>query len=129
LLLDAIHLGTLLVIIVQFLERAMSLTLNTYFDSDATGAIETLTLRPIAPASSTLIRIASVAYNGVTIPADPSGTSFTFTVLSGFNLLTVGLIAPTFSTETVQLMQGATQVATVTVNGTAGSAQIYIKGS
>jgi hypothetical protein len=107
----------------------MTLISNAFYDSDRTGATETITLAPIAPARQTQVTIGAVVYNGKAVPVNASGTSFTFTVVAGFALLTVGLISPVYTTETVQLTEGGTRIATVTMAGNAGNAQLYINGN
>ncbi|MEI9980902.1 MAG: hypothetical protein WDN23_18235 [Edaphobacter sp.] len=108
----------------------MALTPGSFFDSDATGNAENVTLKPMAPATTTRVRIASVVYNNVPVKTiDPDRMSFAFSVLNGINLLTVGLVSPSTKAETVQLCQGATQIAVVTVSNTAGASFVFINGT
>jgi len=113
----------------------MALQPGAFFESDATGSTETVTLQPLSPATSTGASIASAFYGN-----DASGhpklaavaddrKSVTITVASGINSLVITLVSPNPNDETVQLCQGSTVLATPTVRNHSGVSAILIKGT
>jgi hypothetical protein len=113
----------------------MALQAGSFFESDNTGATETIGLQPASPTTSTAVLIASAFYgkDGSDHPKPASVAqdrkSVTITVLSGINALVITLVSPNPADETVQLCQGSTLLATPTVRNHSGVSTILIKGS
>lgn len=109
----------------------MTLTPTSFFESDTTGATETVVLRPFPPATSTLATIASAFYGtppqAVTIATDRK--SLTFTVLSGVNQLVVTIVSPNPNDESVILASGGTILANPTVRQHSAVSVMFIKGT
>jgi hypothetical protein len=112
----------------------MALTSSSFFDSDAVGSIETITLEPVAPATTTDALIATAFY-GVTsagapvpVPIDTGGKSFSFSVQAGIFALTVTVVSPSPGTQDVQLCQGTTQIDLLTIQSHSGSGAVLIRG-
>lgn len=113
----------------------MTLQPGSFFESDATGSIETVTLQPVSPAASTNATIAGAFYgtdqkdapNLAAVAAD--GKSLTFTVIAGINSLVITLVSPNSNDETVELCQGSTQLANPTVRNHSAVSTIFIKGT
>jgi hypothetical protein len=112
----------------------MVLTPGSLFESDATGTSETITLKPVPPATSTQATISSAFYGtdsqgaSTQVPVT-GGTSVTITVLSGMNQLVLNLISPNPRDESVQITQGTTVLANPTIRQHSGSSTIFIKGT
>jgi hypothetical protein len=113
----------------------MALQPGSFFESDSTGASETITLQPVSPATTTNAAIASAFYGNDTSghpkSADvaPDRKSVTITVVSGINSLVITLVSPNPNDETVQLCQGSTQLANPTVRNHSGVSAVFIKGT
>lgn len=113
----------------------MSLQAVTFFKSDTTGAVETVTLKPVAPKPSTNAMIASAFYgtdaSGTPKAATraPDGKSVSFTVLSGINSLVVTIVSPDPADETVNLSQGAVVLADPTVRNHSAVSTMLIQGT
>jgi hypothetical protein len=110
----------------------MALTPGSLFDSDATGAKETITLEPSDPSSPTNATFGPCFYgkdaqgNPVQIPTEDA--SLTFTVLTGINPLTMTLLSPD-KDETVLLKQGDTLLLDPTIRNHSTVCMIVIKGT
>ena len=113
----------------------MALQPGSFFDSDATGSSETITLKPVSPATSTGATIASAFYgnapNGAPQPATiaTDGKSLTITVIAGMNPLVVTLVTPNPNDEIVQLCQGSTMLADPTLRNHSAVSTIVINGT
>jgi len=113
----------------------MSLTPGSIFESDMTGASETITLSPAPPNTSTQAQIASAFYgqdaSSTPIPAQVAadGKSVSITVLPGINSLVMTLVSPDPKTETVLIGQGDNIFATPTIESHSGVSTLFIKGT
>lgn len=113
----------------------MTLQPGSFFESDATGALETVTLQPVAPKPSTNAMIASAFYGKDTsgapkaAPKAPDGKSVSFTVLSGINPLVVTIVSPDPADETVNLCQGTVVLADPTVRNHSAVSTMLIQGT
>jgi hypothetical protein len=113
----------------------MTLQPGSFFDSDATGSSETITVQPVSPATSTNATIASAFYgtshNGAPQPAAIAADrkSLTITVSAGMNPLVITLVSPNSNDETVQLCQGSTMLADPTVRNHSAVSTIVINGT
>jgi hypothetical protein len=76
------------------------------------GVVKTVTLEPAAPATTTDAKISSVFYSRdwrdwitgpKSLPVDPRGTSFSFSVAGGTRRLIVSVESPTPGDQDVQL--------------------------
>jgi hypothetical protein len=113
----------------------MALQPGSFFESDASGTPETLTLKPVAPATSTNAMIANAFYGvdassapkPVVIAAD--GMSFDITVLSGINSLVVNFVSPNPRDELISLCQGLTVIARPTVRNHSAVSTLFIRGT
>jgi hypothetical protein len=105
----------------------MALQPGSFFESDTTGANETITLEP----ASSEAGIASAVYGNPpqVLQVAPDRKSVSFTVQTGVNALVITLASPNPEDETVQLMQGTTQIAMLTVRQHSGVSAIFIKGT
>jgi hypothetical protein len=113
----------------------MALQPGSLFDSDATGATETITLEPLPPATSTAATIASAFYGtddqGIPQPVQIAvdGKSMSFTVLTGVNPLVITLVSPNPNDEIVQLSEGGTVLANPVLSRHKAVFTIFIKGT
>jgi hypothetical protein len=109
----------------------MVLQPGSFFESDTTGATETISLKPLPPATSTNVSIASAVYGAPpqVVPVAADRKSVSIKVLDGINALVITLVSPSPNDETVQLVQGSTQLALVTVRQHSGVSAILIKGT
>ena len=113
----------------------MSLQPGSFFESDASGAVETVTLQPSAPNLATNAMIASAFYgkdaSGAPKPVTKAtdGKSIQFAVLTGINSLVITLVSPNPVDETVELCQGATVLADPTVRNHSAVSTILIQGT
>lgn len=111
----------------------MALTRGSLFDSDATGATETITLEPEDPNTPTNATFGPCFYgkdsqgNPVQIPADDK--SLTFKVLAGINPLTMTLLSPDKNEEMVLLKEGDTELLDPTIRNHSTVCSIVIKGT
>jgi hypothetical protein len=113
----------------------MALQPGSFFDSDAKGTHETITLGPASPATSTNATIASAFYGtdsqGTPEPASISGDgkSVSFTVLDGVQALVITLVSPNPTDETVRLSQGTTDISFPVISRHSAVITIFINGT
>jgi hypothetical protein len=113
----------------------MALQPGSFFDSDATGTKETITLGPASPATSTNAKIASAFYGtdsqGTPEPAllGVDGKSVSFTVLDGVQPLVITLVSPNSADETVRLSQGTTDISFPVISKHSAVITIFINGT
>ncbi len=113
----------------------MSLQPGSFFESDVTGAVETITLQPVAPKTSTNATIASAFYgtdpNGApkAVTKAPDGKSFSFTIVSGIKSLIVTIVSPDPADETVNLCQGPLVLADPTIRNHYAVSTMLIQGT
>jgi hypothetical protein len=112
----------------------MALTPGSIFESDTTGALETITLSPAPPNTSTQARIASAFYGAdatstpISAPVAADGKSVSIKVLLGIHSLLITITSPSPTTETVLLGQGGNTFATPTIVSHSAVSTLFIKG-
>ena len=113
----------------------MALQPGSFFDSDATGTNETITLGPASPATDTKATIASAFY-GADSQGTPqaasvaaNGKSVSFTVLQGIKSLVMTLVSPNPKDETVRLSQGKTDISFPVISRHSAVITIFINGT
>jgi hypothetical protein len=92
------------------------------------GVVKTVTLEPVAPATITDAKISSVFYSRdwrdwirpKSLPVDPRGTSFSFSVGGGTHRLIVSVESPTPGDQDVQLYMGTVQMALLKIRNHSG---------
>ncbi len=103
--------------------------------TDQTGTSETISIQPVPPLTSTLVTFTAATYGTnqdgtpINLPGVAGKTSLTFPVLSGFNRLLFGLISPAPQLQTVNIVQGATILSTVSVQFNSGTGTLRIMGT
>jgi hypothetical protein len=113
----------------------MALEPGSFFDSDATGANETITLGPANSANSTNATIGSAFYGtdaqGIPQAAKVSEDrkSISFTVLKGINPLLITLVSPNPKDEMVRLSQGGTDLSFPVISRHSAVITIFINGT
>lgn len=113
----------------------MTLQPGSFFESDATGSNETISLQPVSPATSTNATIASAFYaaddSGSPTPASIAADrkSLSFTVAKGINPLVITLVSPNPNNETVQLVQGSTLLEHVVLSKHSAVTTLFIRGT
>ncbi len=113
----------------------MALQPGSFFDSDAAGTEETITLGPASPATATNATIASAFYGtdsqgtpqAATVAVD--GKSLTFTVLQGVQPLVITLVSPNPKDETVRLSQDTTEISLPVISRHSAVVTIFINGT
>lgn len=109
----------------------MALTRGSFFQSDATGATETIDLKPVPPATSTNATIASAFYGTPpqSVSIATNRKSLTFTVLPGTNQLVITIVSPNPQDESVILADGTTILANPTVRQHSAVSVLFIHGT
>lgn len=113
----------------------MALKPVSFFEADATGTKETITLEPFPPASSTNAKMASAFYGTddqgapKKVPISSDGKSLTITVVQGDNPLVITIVSPNPNDESVLIKQGGTVLANPTVRQHSAVSTIMIKGT
>jgi hypothetical protein len=103
--------------------------------ADQTGTSETITIQPIPPEPSTQVFFTAASYGTKpdTTPNTLSGVAgkkaLAFNVLPGLNKLVFGLASPTPRLQSVNIMQGATLLSTVSVEFHSGTGSLRIMGT
>jgi len=90
------------------------------------GVVETVSLSASTASIQDAFYGNGTSVTPATVAAD--GMSLKFTVTAGLNVLTVNLIAPAPTTESVELYQGKTILRIVTMGGLTGTGLIPIMG-
>lgn len=113
----------------------MALQPGSFFDSDATGANETIFLQPLPPATSTNATIASAFYGTDSQGAPQSasvaedGKSLSITVLNGVNPLVITLVNPNPQDEMVRLSQGSTVLQNPVISKHSAVVTLFVRGT
>ena len=102
----------------------MALTPASIFESDATGANETISLQP----ASTDVTIASAVYSGQVVQVAGDRKSLSFTVAQGVHPLVITLVSPDPEDEEVDLAQDSGPLASVVVSQHSGVSTLLIQG-
>ena len=103
--------------------------------ADQTGTSETITIEPVPPATSMQVFFTAASYGTepdgtpTTLPGVAGKKALAFKVLQGSNRLVFGLASSTPQRQSVNIVQGTTQLSTVSVEFHSGTGSLRIMGT